>query len=81
MASPPEMVGRSLPGTDSRVALSPSLATIAFTVASLAPVTVSSAVTTIRLLTGSRPNEVPGVLSSAFRVASAAAMAAPLWVT
>jgi hypothetical protein len=72
---------RSVPGTRSKVALSPSLATMACTAASFAPVTVLSAETTILLLTGSTPNDVPGVLSCALRVESAAASAAPLWVT
>ncbi|BCJ55336.1 hypothetical protein Asp14428_68110 [Actinoplanes sp. NBRC 14428] len=67
-----------MPGTDSRRARSPSLATIALTAASLAPVTVLSAVTRIWLLTGSSPNEVPGVLREALSAESAAARAAPL---
>src|SRR4051812_30275805 len=81
MASPPEMNVDSVPGTDCSAAALPSDATVALTAASLAPVTVLSAVTTTRLLTGSRAKEVPGGFSLAVRVSLAAASAAALCAT
>src|SRR4051794_8310563 len=81
MASPPEMNVDSVPGTDRRAAALPRAATVALTAASVAPVTVLSAVTTTWSLTGSTANAVPGVLRLALRLLSAAARAAPLCAT
>src|SRR3954452_16637600 len=81
MASPPEILTLRLPGIDSRRALSPSLATVALTAASRAPVTVLSTLTTIWLAAGSTANAVPGVFRPAVRLSFAAAISVPVWAT
>src|SRR3954453_15980853 len=77
MASPPEMNGENVPATVSNRAALPSDATVDMMAASLAPVTVLSALTTTWLLTGSTAYAVPAVLSFADSVSVVGARGAP----
>ncbi len=71
MAWPPAIFLVKVPETCSSVAFEPRSATAAFTLASFAPVTVLSTVTSTLFVAGSMPYDVPGSLTDSSSVATA----------
>src|SRR5918999_5566418 len=78
MGSPPVMRWRNVPATRSTRAAPPSLAAAAWTLASFAPVTVSSTETSTWVDTGSTAHAVPGTRAVRYSVSVACRMSAPL---